>query len=340
MELEITLSIIGSLLVIVAVLIPVFKTVAPIYPYAYTNARLRAMRNALLKKEDYDELIKKPYAEIIYALGRKSFPDVSAQIGVDTTFATVESAFRTHLITALEKVHKISPQQTQPFIKAFLSKYDIQLLQSLVRSTTNKYPFKRDIYHRSTLFSQDLLTKDHPTIDDIYNQLKKTAYEPILAKHLDDLKKKQFKAFEEELDLLYFRRLMRSAKTKESRTYVKMIIDRYNISLLLKKETALIPQGKIPLKELQDLKTPHDITKKIKKFGYEVTQEKPELIERDLTLLFKKKGESMLSANPLSEATIIGFMILLTTNIRAITLLLKLKYHDFDEQTIREVGTI
>lgn len=340
MELEITLSIIGFLILSIVILIPLAKTIAPIFPYAYTNARLRAMRTQLLSKKDYEELIKKPYTEIIYALGRKNYPDLSKRIGVDTTYASVESAFRSQLIQRLEKIKHISPQQSKPFVKALLAKYDIQLIQSIVRTTTTKYSVKRDIYHQSTLFTKDFLTKEQPTIDDLYNQLKGTRYEEILTKHQEALKKKQFKAFEEELDLYYFKKLLRSAKTIEAKTYTKMLIDRHNISLVLRGETALIPNGRIPLEKIKGTKETGQITKLIAEHGYNTQNKEPELIERDLARAFKKKGELFMSKNPLSEATIIGYIILLTTDIRTLNILLKMKYHEFDNEKIREVNLL
>ena len=47
-----------------------------------------------------------------------------------------------------------------------------------------------------------------------------------------------------------------------------------------------------------------------------------------------------MSKNPLSENTIVGFIILKTVNIRNINILLKLKHEGFEENEIRKVLAI
>ena len=339
MELIITFALLGFFILFIVVLIPIIKAVAPIYPYSYTNARIRAMRKELLSEEEYEDLLKKPYNEILYALGKKNYPDLTKELGPDLTYAHVETAFRNMLIKTIQKLLAISPEQSKPYLKAYLSKYDIILVESLVRTTTAKYEHKRDIYHETALFSKDFLTKERPTIDDVYNQLKNTPYEPILAKHMTDIKKGVFKAFEEELDLLFFKRLLAAAKTEEARAYTKMLIDHHNISLALKGLPASIPGGKVARNQL-DTNDPQAIAKRLENYGYTLAGTTPEHLERDLGKHLRKKGKSFEGKNPLSEATIIGYLILKTTDIRAINILLKGKYHNVPEADIKEANLL
>ena len=333
-----TTIIIGGTAVLALAIIPAIKAATPLFPYAYTNARLRAMRSELLKDDDYEELLKKPYNEVLYSLGQKNYPDLSQRLEADYTYASVETAFRSSLIATLAKVARISPKQSQPFLKVLLSKYDIQLIESVVRLTKAKYSFRKDIFHATEVFSEQFLFKDNPTIEDLHNELKGTVYDPIITKHLEELTRGKFKAFEEELDLLHFRRLLKAAATKEANEYARTIIDHHNTSLILKGERALIPGGKLPLAELQGTKSIQELSAKLQARGYEAKQEKPELLERDLRRQLKRKAEHYLQKNPLSEASIIGYLILKNTEIRSLNILLKMKYHDFPEEAIREVN--
>ena len=188
MELIIVGSIVGFLIVATAVLIPVFKVLAPIFPYAYTNARLRAMRKELLSKEDFEELLRKPYNEVIYNLTKKNYPDLSKYLEADFSYASVESGLRSSLMKTLDKIRRISPQQSQKYLNAQLAKYDIQLIESLVRTSKAKQRIRRDIFYVTEVFSHVFITKESHNIDDLYNELKHTIYEPILAKYLEELK--------------------------------------------------------------------------------------------------------------------------------------------------------
>lgn len=337
MELIIVASILVSLGVVIAVLMAVFKTVAPIFPYAYTNARLRAMRRELLRREHYYELLKKPYNEILYDLAKKNYPDLTKSVGPDLTYAAVETEFRTNLIATLQKVKRITPQSSQAYIKAILDKYDFQVVESFVRTINAKQKHKKDIYHKTGLFSEDFLTKENPTIDDLYNQLKGTNYEPFLKKHLDALKKGKYKAFEEDMDHYYFTRLLAKASSTEARSYTKYLIDHHNISLALKGMSANIKGGLIPMKELQD-KSAEQIAKILPRYNYKVTSSVPEFIERDLRRQMREKGKNFFKKNPLSEASIIGFIILKTIDFRILNILLKMKYHDMSPEKIEEVN--
>lgn len=337
MELLIVASILIALGVAVTVLMVVFKTVAPIFPYSYTNARLRAMRKELLTRAHYHELLKKPYNEILYDLAKDNYPDLSKSLGPDLTYASVETEFKTKLIATLQKIKRITPESSQPYIGALIENYDIQVIESIIRTINAKQQHKRDIYHKTNLFSEDFLTKEKPTIDDVYNQLKGTNYEPILKTHLDEIKNGKYKSFEEDLDLYYFTRLLAKAKSNEARSYTKNLIDHHNISLVLKAMPASIKGGLIPLKDLQD-KDAEQLVKILQKHNYKVTSAVPEFIERDLRRQMREKGKNFFKKNPLSEASIIGYIILKTIDFRILNILLKMKYHNMSPEKIEEVN--
>ena len=72
------IAIVGVVLVLgVIVLIPIFQTVASIYPYSYPNARVRSLKSKLVTKNEFEELLTKPYNEIIYYLEKKHYSYLS-----------------------------------------------------------------------------------------------------------------------------------------------------------------------------------------------------------------------------------------------------------------------
>ncbi len=321
----------------IAVLIPVFKTVAEVYPYSYTNARLRSMRPQLVTDEELRTLASKSYSDIIYFLEKKNYPGLSDYLGVDFSYASVETALRTSLLFEFSKLKRIVPEQSRKFVQAVLSSFDVQIIQSIARVSGASLASKKDILHITEVFSAEFITKKEHTLDDLYNELKGSIYFPIISKHLDSLKKKNFKDFELELDLLLYKRLLHTATSSFARGYVKRQIDLRNISLAFKQEKAIIPGGKIPLEDFVGKKQVVDVVTLAQKHGYKIHADHAETVERELQRNMRDYGLKMMAKNPLSEASIVGFTILKQINMHNINILLKLKYHDYPAERIREV---
>lgn len=332
------ISILAGLILVVIVLIPVFLSVSKVYPYAYTNSRLRVMRSDLIRTSDFENLLKRDYNDIIYQLEKKKLPSLTKYLSGDFSYGSVDSALRTELINTLAKVKKISPDESKKFVKIILSKYDIQLIESIVRTLDAKTDTKTDLVHATEVFSQEFLNKKTHTIEELYNELKGTVYQKILDKHINNIKKRKFEAFEKELDLLFFKRLLHAATNQESKKYVKILIDNHNIGLALKGLNPIIPGGRIKKETITN--NIEEIKKIISLKGIKTNANTKEKLEKDLQLYLKQTGEKMFNKNPLSEATIIGFIILKTINIRNLNILLKLKHEKLNEEEIKEVLAI
>lgn len=334
----ITLIIVAGLVAGGVVLIPIFFSVSSLYPYAYTNARIRAMRSKLITHEQLEDYLKRPYTDIIYSLEKHTYPQLSKYLESDFTYAAIDTALRTSLVNTLAKVKKIAPDSSKKIIKVVLSKYDIQIIETIVRSSNVKLSSVADVLHVSEVFSKEFLMRKHHTLESLHNELKGSVYEQVLVKHMDELRRGEYLKFEIEMDLLYCRRLLKAAKSREARTYAKKLIDRYNISLVLKGLEPIIPGGAIPLDEFSLKDSLEDLSKKLHAHGYLVTASTKEGLERQLQARHMRAfAESLFARNPLSEASLIGFIILKSMNARNLNILLKMKYHNFPEEKIREV---
>ena len=252
-EFIVLLLIAGILGIGIVALVAVFKVVAKIYPYAYLNARIRGMHARLLKKEDFQVLLNKPYNEAIFTLDKKYFPHLSTFIGSDFSFSSLDSALRASLIKDLAKIYRMVPAKSKKFLSVILSKYDILVIQSIVRSSHVKFLKSgsiKDILSVTEVFNKNFLDQGNFDLNSLYNELKGTAYHSVMEKHLEDLRKGRFLDFELELDLLYFNRLLHEAKSRPAKQFVKRIIDMHNVSLVLKSLDPMIPGGKISLIDL------------------------------------------------------------------------------------------
>ncbi len=344
MEIEILILIAGILGLGIIALVAVFKVVAKIYPYAYLNARIRAMHSRILKKEDFAELLDKPYNEIVYTLDKQYFPHLASFTGSDFSYSSLDSALRASLIRDLAKVYRMVPTQSRRFLSVILSKYDILVIQSIVRSSHAKLLNNdsiKDIISVTEVFHKNFLDQGNFDLTSLFNELKGTTYHPVMEKHLEDLRAGKFLDFELELDLLYFRRLLHEAKSRPAKQYVKRMIDMHNVSLVLKEISPIIPGGKIPLENLTVYTKSNSLpqlTELLRKHGYVITaSENQKQLEHSMYKDFMVFGNGLLSGEPLSENSLIGFIIILQSMVRNVNILLKLKSHGFTKEQISEV---
>ncbi len=311
--------IIGGVIVAgVIALIPVGYVLAKIYPYSYPNARIRAMKAKLIQEEEFTNLLTRPYKDIIYYLEQKHYPFITAYTGATYDYASLESALRTHMVETIEKVRRISPQQTREFVDALLAKYDIQVIEAIIRGISAKTNKKNDILHQTKLFREEFVTREQYSLNDLQYELKNTPYEQFIKTYRSQLEKQQYAAFEEALDKYYFAKLLQKASSPYAKKYVQKLIDAHNVALYNKGKEPDIPGGKIGS---------YDKKEDYVKAGYEVA-ENPQEQEKLMYKEIKRYAIDLFRKEPLSEASIIGYIALKTINVRNTFILLKLTYHN------------
>ena len=338
------LAIVGIVLVFgVVVLIPIFQTVAKIYPYSYPNARVRSLKSKLVTKNEFEDLLTKPYNEIIYYLEKKHYTNLSKFLDLDFSFASLEVAIRSDLINTVGKLISISPSPIKEFLIVYAKRFDIQVIEALVRSLNRKFRISRDILHVTKTFSKDFIYKDNHSIEDIENELKQTGFRKFIDKYKDQLRNNKFTQFEVDLDLFYYNKLIHAASSRNQKRFVKRLIDLRNISSFVKGIKPNIAGGKILLDKL-DLGV--DLLKVLKNSGYKIkfngedNSNYLDKIERELQLCLLKFANDLLKNEPLSDASILGFLLLKIINSRNLIILLKMKSHDIESSKIREVLAI
>ncbi len=345
-EIGILLLIAGILMLGIVALVAVFKVVAKIYPYAYINARIRAMHARLLKEEDFLELLDKPYNEIVYTLDKEYFPHLANFLGSDFSYSSLESAIRASLIKDLAKIYRMVPQDSKRLLAIMLSQYDIMVIQSIVRSSHAKLlkaDSIKDIVSVTEVFHKDFLDQGNFDLASLYNELKGTPYHDVMEKHLEELREGKFLNFELELDLLHFSRLLHEAKSRAAKEYVKRIIDMHNVSLCLKGIKPAIPGGRVEMEKIEQFSNSpstslSQLVAVLRSHGYNINEaENESSIEKSMYKEFTEFGDGLLSGEPLSENSLIGFIIIIRTMARNVNILLKLKSHGFTKEQISGV---
>ena len=102
--------------------------------YGYSNARVRAMRTALLSQRQAEDLLKvKTNAAVAEYLGRtgyrEDFAGMPAHVGEEER---VELAVSRNFARTAQKLIRITPEQSKNTLRAFLGRYDVHNLKAIL----------------------------------------------------------------------------------------------------------------------------------------------------------------------------------------------------------------
>lgn len=142
-----------------------------IYPYTYV--RTIVMRSILLKKEDYDKLMKMSLSEIANFLQDSAYKEEINELAAKYSGAElIERALSKNLVRSFNKLKKISPEELNLLINAYLNREDIFNIKTILRG---KYTKIDDREIESLLLPVGILSKEF-----LLNLLKKQTIEEIL----------------------------------------------------------------------------------------------------------------------------------------------------------------
>lgn len=108
---------------------------------SYFNARVRAMRGALMRKADYEPLMRLPSAEsLVEKLKATPYgPFIEAASGrYPAPLDALSAALSTSLSESLGQLWKMAPEETRPLLKAVLSGWEVFDLKTLLRGLTRE----------------------------------------------------------------------------------------------------------------------------------------------------------------------------------------------------------
>lgn len=102
--------------------------------YGYSNARVRAMRKFLLSRRQADELLKlHSTAAVVEYLSRTPYKEDFANMPLKISEeGRVEMAITRNFARTAQKLLKITPEQSRGTMLAFLSRYDIQNVKTIL----------------------------------------------------------------------------------------------------------------------------------------------------------------------------------------------------------------
>ncbi|WP_094227829.1 V-type ATP synthase subunit C [Methanolobus psychrotolerans] len=209
--------------------------------YAYTTARVRAMKSKILPKETYPRLMNMSIDEITRFIGESEYKeDIDELARIHDGVDLIEHALNRNLAVTFTKLLSISEGDVNFLVGEKLKKYDIWNIKTLLRgkycnaSTEEILEAIVAAGRLSYSFLSSLAAKG--TYEEVISELANTEYYPILkgydGTNLSDI--------ENQLDKMYYAGLfgtIRESKSKDRKLFaefIRMGIDLKNLVTLFR----------------------------------------------------------------------------------------------------------
>ncbi len=308
--------------------------------YAYSNARIRAMKPDLLTEETMLNLIHvKSIPEMISFLDSTPYKPYLAELSVEYSGVDlIELALSRQFADTARKVRWLTPRVAKDTINAILERWDVQNIRTVLQAKRIGKGFKeieRYLVFAGVLTKEDVKKlMDSKDVEGVVMALVGTKYHPILSAQLDAYKKSG--------DLIpminalykdYYANLSKSVKVHFGdeifvQGQVRSEIDAKNVMTVLRfihegvsdaeVPKMLIAGGNIPEKEMNEIarsKTVEDVVSKVKKYfdlspAMEDYEKMGSIVpfEDLLERLVMEKGLARLSIGSLSMSVIVHYL--------------------------------
>ncbi len=195
----------------------------------YTYARICAMKSLLFRSIDYEKMMKLSLPEIAKYLQDRVYSEEITRLGIEYTgIELIQVALNMHLSRILHKVYTISDKDTRDVLKAYLKKYEIYNLKTLLRgkAINTEYDEIKDMLIPVSTTHEELMKLYGMSKEEIMKML------PEGARELNKLYN-----IENTLDLSYYDSLLKLKKEigkNEISYYIDHLVDVYNLKLIFK----------------------------------------------------------------------------------------------------------
>ena len=310
----------------------------------YTYARVAVMRSFLLKKEDYDRILKMGVHELLRFLQethyKQEFDDYHV---LSEGTASIEAAFHANLGRSFQKLYTISDAAMKQVLGAYLLRYDMENIKMILRSkaaglpSASVEPLLYSSVNYGSEFLQMLLSRK--SVEEVASSLSffKKGYGGIKSSDTDLF------SMENALDHYYVQTVEDFAKNLRGQgvfmsSLMKQEINFLNIRTILR---LLASQGKITPSDIgKYLITPSSFIKKLaEKSGVvdvvkelhrhkmtSLTGDEPDLLtklEIDLTVAILRRAALLSHQHVLSANSILSYLFAKETEVNNLKTILK-----------------
>ncbi|MEM3399867.1 MAG: V-type ATPase subunit [Candidatus Micrarchaeia archaeon] len=329
--------------------------------YGYSNARVKAMKSALLGRSTIDEMLFLDIRGIIGILEHTTYREDIVGLSMDYSGAElVELAMGKNFARTCRKVLEITPDKGKPTIKAFLERWDIHnlkliLLSKIVRGGAGIEVFLMPAGGLSEQLLHTLMEKE--SIEDVIYGLKGTKYRDILEPLWEEEGKRNIAVLLNGLDRHYYGNFTKAFREGGYERLVSSEVDAKNIMTVMRCKKAgldeetmrgfIVDGGTftgyeiaqmIEAKNIEEVvgKVRHryDLTDALQDFRKDGMLSHFEIaLERRLSML----GIKMLRLSVLSLGAIIGFLYLKEQEVANIRKIVRAKQYGIPREKLESM---
>jgi V/A-type H+/Na+-transporting ATPase subunit C len=335
----------------------------------YTYVRTSVMKSMLLKKEDYDKLLKMGFNEIARFLESSTYKSdidfyANKHLGIDL----LEHALNKNVSSTIQKLRRISNNNLKKLIDVFVIRKDVDDIKTIIRGKftgESNETIINQLYGAGTLKLDYLveLTKME-SIEEILKKNQVFSFENLknALKHFKE--EKNLIHIENILDKLYYHKLIEFTKniSIDSKLFSEIIlleIEIKNIITLLKFKKEKVQDREVILNMIHSTNSFDSCINKmvhakdnkemlnfvqsksyyqVLKLGIQKYHETGSLIEIELLLtkFLLEKSRTLMHKHPLSVDVVLNFLFAKEIEIRNLKLLIKSKELNLDEKFVTE----
>jgi V/A-type H+-transporting ATPase subunit C len=315
-------------------------------------ARVSAKRAKLLDRNDYDELLKMQPNQIAKRLEEGEYRDEIDQLGTRYEgVELVELALNQNLSNTMQHLTSIAPKTLQRVMTTYLRRYDIMTLKRLLRwKKGNEKNSIRDLLVPVSGYSiEELEELGEKTFEEIVGSIQFDS-DVDYQEHLEGAE--TLPEIEQALDKAYYRELRHLAKQVRSTPFSQFIQDELEhenlrTALRLKKydfDRSEIENNMVNgpatglVNDVIDANSLEEAIKAVNDSGrVENRQERLEDLEHELENQRLRSATRMLHTKPLSETSILGYLIAKVIEVRNLRMLIRAKETQIQNpETIRK----
>ncbi len=239
-------------------------------PYIYVGTRMRVRKSKLLPKEEYQRMLNMSIPEITRSIEELEYKkEIDEFSSVFSGIDLLEFSLSWNLAKEFQTVLEITPGNLKDFTRAYLRRWDIQNVLTIIRGKTQgirNEKIKEILIPAGELDRASLdrlLMEDSP--ERVVDALKTTKLYPVLAREFPAaLQSKSFSRLENEMYKQFYAKLIDGARGVKGGqlflNYIRLDIDITNIRNLFRLRSdvhmedvrdMMIPGGTFSVEELQ-----------------------------------------------------------------------------------------
>lgn len=358
--------VIGVLFGLVIIVVNV-KLVLDIAPYAYPNAKIRAMQSMLLGKKKLEELADLDLLNISGTLEETEYTETYRAISEEADISTIEATLNQNLMETHIKIAGFLPGDAKIFFERYLKRFEIEAIRTVLSGVYAGLPPEEIEKMLVGPYAEELKEiAMSSNVPEVVSKLEGSDYGMTLSRVLPDFESRgSLLLLENALDIRFYQELTEVLITRpspDSDVIKKLLgaeIDTTNIMMVLRCarygcdiSDYLIPYGyEISAARLAEIGSSGDVERIVSDLEgtsyhqplYQALENYLEdrdkslhVFEKALDVYYLSLGRSIATKQPFGLGPILGYIVSKAIEIRNLTTIFTLKIEGFSPEEIKK----